>query len=54
MSEGARGVDTEAHKGALEVEGKRIAVMGCGNDIVYPAENFDLFKSISETRAVIN
>ncbi|MCB1123889.1 MAG: DNA-processing protein DprA [Verrucomicrobiae bacterium] len=54
VSGGARGVDTEAHKGALEVDGKTIAVMGCGMDIVYPAENFELFNSIVETGAVVS
>lgn len=54
VSGGARGVDTEAHKGALEMEGKTIAVMGCGMDIVYPAENFELFNKIAETGAVVS
>jgi DNA processing protein len=54
VSGGARGVDTEAHKGAIEVEGKTIAVMGCGMDIVYPAENFELFNKIADTGAVIS
>jgi DNA processing protein len=54
VSGGARGVDTEAHKGALEVDGKTIAVMGCGMDIVYPAENFELFKTIANNGAVIS
>ena len=54
VSGGARGVDTEAHKGALEVDGKTIAVMGCGMDIVYPAENFELFNQISQTGAVVS
>jgi DNA processing protein len=55
VSGGARGVDTEAHKGALEVDGsKTISVMGCGMDIVYPAENFDLFNEIAQPGAVIS
>lgn len=50
----ARGIDTAAHEGALEAEGKTVAVLGCGLDIIYPPENLDLYRKISETGAVIS
>jgi len=42
----ARGVDTCAHKGAVEYGGKTIAVLGTPLDESYPAENADLQKLI--------
>jgi DNA processing protein len=50
----ARGIDTAAHKGALEGKGKTIAVLGSGLERVYPAENLKLFHTIAEEGAVIS
>jgi len=44
----ARGIDTSAHKGALQAKGRTVAVIGCGIDIVYPAENEKLANEIVE------
>ena len=46
----ARGIDTEAHLGALDVHGRTIAVLGTGfnKEVFYPKENFRLFNEIVE------
>jgi len=43
----ARGIDAEAHRGALEVEGSTIAVLGCGIDRDYPAAHAELARRIA-------
>jgi DNA processing protein len=42
----ARGVDTAAHKGAIDAGGKTVAVWGTGIDVIYPKENKKLAESI--------
>lgn len=50
----AKGVDEEAHKGAILAKGKTIAVLGSGFNNIYPKENKDLFNEIiSKGGAVI-
>jgi len=50
----ARGVDSMAHRGAIEAGGKTIAVLGSGVDICYPAENFQLRNAIIENGCVLS
>ncbi|MCP4650594.1 MAG: DNA-protecting protein DprA [PVC group bacterium] len=50
----ARGIDTQAHKGALSVGGKTAAVLGSGFVNVYPKENTKLFEQISRQGVVIS
>jgi DNA processing protein len=45
----ARGIDGEAHQGALDAHGKTIAVLGCGVDVIYPAEHRKLAEAIIES-----
>jgi DNA processing protein len=42
----ARGIDTAAHEAALEAEGRTVAVMAGGIDVIYPAENDGLARQI--------
>ncbi len=50
----ARGIDSIAHKAALSVGGETIAFLGCGLDIIYPPENLNLYREISEKGGVLS
>lgn len=44
----AMGIDTAAHQGTVEANGKTIAVLANGLDLIYPAQNENLAKKILE------
>jgi DNA processing protein len=50
----ARGIDSAAHRGALEAKGKTVAVLGSGLDVIYPRENRKLAEQIMESGAMIS
>ena len=50
----ARGVDTIAHRAALQAGGRTLAVLGSGIDRIYPPENRQLAREIRLSGAVIS
>ena len=50
----ARGIDGAAHRGALEVDGKTVAVLGTGVDMVYPAGHRALHAQIASSGLLLS
>lgn len=54
VSGGARGIDAAAHAGALEAEGKTVAVFAGGLDQPFPKSNLGLFQAIRKRGALVS
>jgi hypothetical protein len=50
----ARGIDGEAHRGALDGGGRTVAVLGCGIDRDYPAAHAELARRIVQSGLVVS
>lgn len=50
----AKGIDSYSHKGTLSKGGKTIAVLGCGLEHCYPAENKELMEQIRRNGLIIS
>lgn len=49
----ALGIDTIAHRAAIDAGRKTIAVMGCGVDIAYPQQNSRIYEKIIEESGIV-
>lgn len=50
----ARGIDTQAHKGALKAQGRTTAVLGSGLANIYPEENRELAEEITQQGTLVS
>ncbi|HET7572959.1 MAG TPA: DNA-processing protein DprA [Gaiellaceae bacterium] len=50
----ARGIDAEAHRGALEAGGLTVAVLGCGVDRDYPAAHAELARRVAVSGMIVS
>ena len=53
LVEWQNGIDTSAHKGTLEANGKTIAVLGNGFNNIFPKENIKLYQDIIKSGGLI-
>ncbi len=54
VSGGALGIDTAAHQGALQANGKTVCVLGCGIDFNYLMVNASLRDAVAATGALVS
>ncbi len=50
----ALGIDSAAHRGALEAKSLTMGVLGCGADVVYPVKSRELYDQITENGVIIS
>lgn len=54
ISGGAYGIDTACHRAVVECGGATVAILGCGVNFAYPAENEMLFDSIAKNGCLLS
>ena len=50
----ARGIDGTVHREIIDKKGQAVGVLGCGIDLIYPKENFQLFYDMYANQTVIS
>ena len=50
----ARGIDECAHTGALKAGGYTLGILGCGINICYPKENYEIYRSMEKKGGIIS
>ncbi len=50
----ANGIDTAAQKGCIDGGGSTYAVLGCGVDVCYPANNIELYNNIQKKGGILS